>query len=100
MVHERGVLRRIEHLEQRGRRIAPDVGTHLVHLVEHQQGVARLAALQRVDDAAREGAVVGAAMATLLRLFPPDYARHSGEDPPSTLAPPLHSSSLPATCLP
>ena len=70
MVDEGAVLGRIEHLEQRGRRIAAHVGTHLVHLVEHQHGIARLAALQRVDDAPRQGAHVGAPMTAHLRLVP------------------------------
>jgi len=59
MVDERVVLRGVEDLKQRGRRVAAGVAHHLVHFVEHQQRVPRLAPLERVDDAAREGSDVG-----------------------------------------
>ena len=41
VVAERVVLRRIEHLEQRGSRVAAVVAAHLVHLVEKDDGVHR-----------------------------------------------------------
>src|SRR5438034_115827 len=64
---------------------ASRVGAHLVHLVEHQQGIARLAALQRVDDATRERAHVGAPMAADLRLVAHPTQRHAGEAAPQRL---------------
>src|SRR5207247_5627346 len=54
-------------------------------LVEHEQGVARLAALQRMDDATREGTDVGAAMAADLRFVPHATERHAREAPPQRL---------------
>ena len=41
VVAERVVLRRVEHLEQGGRRVAPPVAADLVDLVEHDHRVLR-----------------------------------------------------------
>ena len=51
VVAERVVLRRVEHLEQRGRRVAPPVGAELVDLVEQDDRVHRPGLLERADDA-------------------------------------------------
>ena len=53
MVAEGVVLRRVEHLEQRARRVAAPVGADLVDLVEHHHRVLRAGVLQRADDPAR-----------------------------------------------
>ena len=68
MIAERGVLLRVEHLEHRARRVAAEVGTHLVDLVDHQHRVVRLGVAQRADDRPRHRADVGAPMAADLRL--------------------------------
>ena len=62
------VLLGIEHLEQRRRRITPEVATQLVDLVEHEDGVARLDSLQALQDAARQGADVRSPVAADLGL--------------------------------
>ena len=62
------VLLRVEHLEQRRRRIAAEVHRHLVDLVEQEDRVARAGLLQALDDLARQRADVGAAMAADLGL--------------------------------
>src|SRR5215471_17281480 len=54
------VLRRVEHFEQRCRRIALEARAHLVDLVEHEHGIHRTGLLQRLDDAARNRADVRA----------------------------------------
>ena len=50
MVAERVVLRRVEHFEQRRRRIALIAGRDLVDLVEHEHRVHRAGLLERLDD--------------------------------------------------
>ena len=53
VVAERVVLRRVEHLEQRRRRVAAPVGADLVDLVEHDHRVHRPGVAQRADEPAR-----------------------------------------------
>ena len=54
VVAERRVLRRIEHLEERRRRVAAPVGADLVDLVEQDHRVHRLRVAERPHEAARE----------------------------------------------
>ncbi len=69
VVAEARVLLRVEHLEQRRRRVAVEAALpELVDLVEHQHGVLRLGAAQRLDDVARQRADVGAPVAADLGL--------------------------------
>jgi len=68
MVREARVLLRVQHLEQRRRRVAPEVGAQLVDLVEHEHRVARPHAPHPLDDAARQRADVRAAVAADLGL--------------------------------
>ena len=68
VVAERVVLRRVEHLEQRARRVAAPVGADLVDLVEHHHRVLRAGLLQGAHDAARQRADVGAAVTADLGL--------------------------------
>ena len=68
MVGEGAVLLGVEHLEQRAGRVAVVVGAELVHLVEHEERVARAGAADAADDAAGQGADVGAAMPADLGL--------------------------------
>ena len=90
MIDEGRVLRRIEHLEQRGRGIAADVGAHLVHLVQHQHRRPRLTALQRVDDPAGDRADISTAMAAHFRLV-----AHAAERDARELAPQRLGDALP-----
>src|SRR5207247_2069767 len=75
-------LRRIEHLEERGRRIAAPVGADLVHLVEHDDGVHGARVAECPDQPARQRADVGPAMAADLRLVAHAAERHADELPP------------------
>ena len=68
VIDEAEVLLRIEHLEQRRRRIAAEVGADLVDLVEHEDRIARPRLADPLDDAAGQRADVGAAMAADLGL--------------------------------
>ena len=68
VVAEVRVLLRVEHLEQRARRVAAEVGAHLVDLVEQKHRVVRLGVAQRADDRAGHRADVGAAVAADLGL--------------------------------
>src|SRR5262249_37943973 len=64
IVTKRRVLLGIEHLEQRGRRIAVEADAELVDLVEHHQGIARSGLADRLDDVARQRADIGTPMAS------------------------------------
>ena len=68
VVAEGVVLRRVEDLEHRARRVAAEVGAHLVDLVDHEHRVARAGVAQRADDRPRHRADVGAAVAADLGL--------------------------------
>ena len=69
VVAERVVLRRVEHLEQRRRRVArPRAGAELVDLVEQHDRVHRAGLGDRLDDAARLRADVRAPVAADLGL--------------------------------
>ena len=68
VVAEGVVLGRVEHFEQRRRRIALKAGAELVDLVQHEHRVHRAGLFERLHDAAGNGADVGAAMAADLGL--------------------------------
>ena len=73
------VLRRVEHLEQRGRRVAAPVGADLVDLVEHDHRVHRPGVSQRADEPAGQRADVGAPVAADLGLVADAAERHADE---------------------
>ena len=81
VVEERVVLFRVEHLEQRRRRVAAEVHRHLVDFVEQEHRVHRAGLLHHLDDLAGEGADVGAAVAADLGLV-----AHAAERQPDELA--------------
>src|SRR5206468_1372610 len=68
MIGERVVLLRIEHLEQRRRRVTAVVGRHLIDLVQQEDRVSYAGRLHRLDDAPRERADVRALVAANLSL--------------------------------
>src|SRR5271169_1366669 len=68
MVVESAILLGVEHFEQGRRRIAAEVGRHLIDLIEQQHGIARTGLAHALDDLAGKGADVRAAMATNLGL--------------------------------
>ncbi len=68
VVPEGVILRRVEDLEQRRRRVPLDADRNLVDLVEHQDRIGRLGGLQRLDQPAGHGADVGAAVAADFRF--------------------------------
>ena len=69
VVGERVVLRRIEHLEQRARRIALEAHAQLVDFVEQEHGILGAGLLHPLDDTTRHGAHVGAPVATDVGLI-------------------------------
>ncbi len=81
VVSERVVLRRVEHLEQRGGRISAPVGADLVDLVEHDHRVHRPRVAESADEPARERADVGPTVASDLRLVADPSERHADELP-------------------
>ena len=82
VIRERRVLLGVEHLEQRGRRVAAEVGAELVDLVEHEHRVLGADPAHALDDAARERADVRAAVAADLGLV-----AHAAERDADELAP-------------
>ena len=79
MVDEAVVLLGVEHLEQRRRRIAAEIGAELVDLVEHEQRVVGAGVAQVLDDPAGQRADVGAAVAADLGLVAHAAQRHAHE---------------------
>ena len=79
MVAEGRVLRRIEHLEQRGRRISAPVGAELVDLVEQDHRVHGARVAQGAHEAARQCADVGAPVAADLGLVADAAEAHAHE---------------------
>ena len=73
------VLRRVEHLEQRRRRVAAPVGADLVDLVEQDHRVHRAGVAQGAHEPPGQGADVGAAMAADLGLVAHAAQRHAHE---------------------
>ena len=79
VVLEGGVLLRVQHLQQRRRRIAAEVRGHLVDLIQHEDRVLRSGLLHRLDNLSRQRADVGAAMAANLGLVAHAAQRHAHE---------------------
>ena len=79
MVVEGGVLLRVEHLEQGGRRVAPEVHRHLVDLVEQEQRIAHADPAEVLHDLAGHRADVGPAVAANLGLVAHTAERHADE---------------------
>ena len=70
MVVEGAVLLRVQCLQQRCRRVAPEIPCQLVDLVQQHQGVGGLGGDHGADDLAGHSADVGAAVAADLGLVP------------------------------
>ena len=68
MIAERLVLLAVEHLEQRGRRIAVRIGGQLVYLVEKNKRIHHLRLSQRAYDASGHRADIGLAVAANVSL--------------------------------
>ena len=95
VVHERVVLGRIEHLEQRARRIALERDAELVDLVEQEDGILGAGLLHPLNDAAGHGADVGAAVARECR---PRRARHPARCARTCAPSPGRSTWPPKSC--
>ncbi len=79
VVAEGVVLRRVEHFEEGGGRVASEVGADLVDLVEQDDRVHRTGLLDGADDAAGERADVRAPVTADLRLVPDTAERDADE---------------------
>ena len=73
--------RGIEHFEQGGGGIAAEIGADLVDFVEQDDRVAGFDAAQGLNDAAGQGADIGAAVAADFRLVPHAAEGDAGEFP-------------------
>ena len=85
VVVEGVVLLGIEHFKQRRRRIAAEIGAHLVDLVEQEQRVRGLRLAHRLDDLAGHRADIGPPMAADLGLVAHAAERHAHELAPGRL---------------
>src|SRR4029079_1833078 len=77
VIVERRILLRVQHFEQRRRRIAAEVLTHLVDLVQEEKRVRPLCLFHRLDDLAGHRANVGTAMTADFRFVPDAAQRHA-----------------------
>ena len=82
VVRERVVLRRVQHLEQRRRRIALERHAELVHLVEQEDRVLGAGLLHPLNDAARHGAHIGTPVTPDVGLVPSATERDADVGPP------------------
>ena len=85
VVGERDVLLGVEDLKQRRRRIAAEIGAHLVDLVQQEQRVRGLRLAHRLDDLAGHRADIGAAVTADFRLIAHAAERHAHELTPGRL---------------
>ncbi len=79
MIVEGRVLLRIEHLEQRRRRIAAEIHRHLVDLVEQEQRISHFGLGEILDDLAGHRADIGAAVTADLGFVAHAAQRHAHE---------------------
>ena len=79
VIVERGVLLRVEHLEQCARWVAVVRARHLVYLVEDNHRVRRATALYGLDDTARHSTDVCLAVTANLRLVVQTTERYAAE---------------------
>ena len=79
MIDEHVVLLGIEHFEQRRRRVAAEIGRHLVDFVQHEDRIARPGLLHHLDDLAGQRADVSPAMAADFGFIAHAAERHADE---------------------
>jgi len=79
VIVEAMILLRIENFEQRGRRIAPEVHSHLVDFVEQEERVRALGLAHRLDDLAGHRTDIGAPMAANFGFVAHAAKRHADE---------------------
>src|SRR5439155_21586238 len=84
----------VEYFQQRRRGIAAEVHAELVDLVEHEERIVRGGVADALNDAARQGSNVGAAMPADLCLVP-----HATEREADELAPERARDRLPERSL-
>ena len=69
MIAEGPVLLRVQHLQESGRGIAPEVHPDLVNLIHHKDGVVAPRLFQPLDDPPGQGPHVGPPVPPDLRLI-------------------------------
>ena len=79
MVGERVVLRRVEHFQQRRRRVAPEIRADLVQFVQQNDRIPALNAAQRLNDPSGHRAHISAPVAANFRLIAHAAERDAGE---------------------
>ncbi len=81
MIAKRVVLRRVEHFEQRRRRIAAPIRPDFVDLVQHDDRIHRAGVSQRANQPSRQRTDVGPAMSADFRFVAHAAKRHPHELP-------------------
>ena len=82
VIAEGMVLGRIEHLQQRRRRVTPPVAADFVDLVQHDHRIQSAGFLERAGDTARQCADIRPAVTADLRLVVDPAQRDACETPP------------------
>ena len=70
MIAEGMILFRIQRLQQRRSRIAPEIAGHLVHFIQQEQRIQAAHLLHPAYDASRHGPDVGTAVPADFRFIP------------------------------
>jgi hypothetical protein len=70
IIGESMVLLRVEHFQQRGCRIAAEIGTDLVDFIEENDWIVGFDSAQALNDASGQSAHIGSAMATDFGFIP------------------------------
>src|SRR5436305_13389524 len=81
MIGESVVLRRVEHFEQRRRRIASEIRSDFIKLVEENDRITAFDTAQGLNDAAGQSADIGAAMAADFGFVAHAAESNAGEFP-------------------
>src|SRR5660398_231885 len=72
------MLFRVQDLQHRTGRISPEVRSHLIYLIDHEDGACAACIANSPDDGARHCSHVGASMAQVVSVIA--YPCHAGTD--------------------
>ena len=64
MISESGILFRIKHFKESGRRIASEIRTEFINLIKQEQWIFRLNIAESLNDTSRNCADIGASVST------------------------------------
>src|SRR4051794_22072507 len=79
VIHEHVILFRIEHFEERSRRITTKIHRHFIDFVEHEDRVSGASLLHHLNNLSRQGSDISPPMAADLSLIADAAERHPDE---------------------